>query len=63
MRRGQVEAAPAASGERKDNQMDNANLLTIKEYLKRDSRSLMDIAKAVLFGARMLRRFAITGVK
>ena len=30
--------------------MENANLLTINEYLKRDGRSLMDIAKAVMFG-------------
>jgi hypothetical protein len=27
--------------------MENANLLTINEYLKRDGRSLMEIAEAV----------------
>ncbi len=29
--------------------MENANLLTINEYLKRDGRSLMEISEAVMF--------------
>lgn len=29
--------------------MENANLLTINEYLKRDGRSLMEIVEAVMF--------------
>ena len=29
--------------------MENDNLLTINEYLKRDGRSLMEIAEAVMF--------------
>ena len=50
MRCGQVGAAPADKRrERKENRMENANLLTINEYLKRDGRSLMEIAEAVMF--------------
>ncbi len=29
--------------------MENANLLAINEYLKRDGRSLMEIAESVMF--------------
>ena len=32
--------------------MENANLLTINEYLKRDDRSVMEIAEAVMFRKR-----------
>ena len=50
MRCGQVGAAPAAKRrERQENRMENDNLLTINEYLKRDGRSLMEIAEAVMF--------------
>jgi hypothetical protein len=50
MRCGKVGAAPAASGAReRKTEMENANLLTINEYLKRDGRSLMEIAEAVMF--------------
>jgi hypothetical protein len=30
--------------------MNNASLLTIAEYLKRDGRTLIEIAEAVMFG-------------
>ena len=52
MRCGGIEAAPPAKGrERKGKPtMENVNLLTIKEYLKRDGRSLMEIAEAVMLG-------------
>ena len=47
---GQVGAAPAAKRrERKENRMENDDLLTINEYLKRHGRSLMEIAEAVMF--------------
>ena len=49
----QVGPRPTPSGakERKT-EVENANLLTTNEYLKRDGRSLMEIAEAVMFRRR-----------
>lgn len=43
--------------------MNNTNLMTIAEYLKRDGRTLMEIAHAVLLATRTPQRSANTAAR